>query len=118
MQLVAAGNRHDVVTRMITDIADVVTRRLLALAEKKYGPPPARYCWLACGSQGRQEQTGVSDQDNCLILEDDLSESDLAYFDPFAQFVSDGLDVMRLCLLSRRHDGDQSALAPIGVRLA
>jgi CBS domain-containing protein len=25
------------------------------------------YLWLACGSQGRQEQTGVSDQDNCLI---------------------------------------------------
>lgn len=92
LQLVAAGNRHDVVTRMITDIADVVTRRLLAMAEAEFGPPPARYCWLACGSQGRQEQTGVSDQDNCLILEDGLSEKDLAYFDPFAQFVCDGLN--------------------------
>ncbi|WP_411892420.1 DUF294 nucleotidyltransferase-like domain-containing protein [Yoonia sp. SDW83-1] len=92
VQLVAAGNRHDVVTRMITDIADVVTRRLLGLAEEKFGPPPARYVWLACGSQGRQEQTGVSDQDNCLILEDDLSEAALAYFEPFAQFVSDGLN--------------------------
>ena len=92
VQLVAAGNRHDVVTRMITDIADVVTRRLLRLAEDRFGPPPARYVWLACGSQGRQEQTGVSDQDNCLILEDGLSENDLAYFEPFAQFVSDGLD--------------------------
>ena len=92
VQLVAAGNRHDVVTRMITDIADVATRRLLHLAEEKYGPPPARYVWLACGSQGRQEQTGVSDQDNCLILEDDLSEHALAYFEPFAQFVSDGLN--------------------------
>ncbi|TDT75118.1 CBS domain-containing protein [Litoreibacter halocynthiae] len=92
VQLVAAGNRHDVVTRMITDIADVVTRRLLTLAEEKFGPPPARYVWLACGSQGRQEQTGVSDQDNCLILEDELSEAALAYFEPFAQFVSDGLN--------------------------
>jgi CBS domain-containing protein len=55
---------------MITDVADVVTRRLLALGEEKFGPAPARYLWLACGSQGRQEQTGVSDQDNCLILED------------------------------------------------
>ena len=92
VQLVAAGNRHDVVTRMITDIADVVTRRLLRLAEEKFGPPPGRYCWLACGSQGRQEQTGVSDQDNCLILEDNLSAADQAYFEPFAQFVSDGLN--------------------------
>ncbi|WP_299849845.1 DUF294 nucleotidyltransferase-like domain-containing protein [uncultured Roseovarius sp.] len=92
VQLVAAGNRHDTVTRMITDIADVVTRRLLRMAEEKFGPPPGRYLWLACGSQGRQEQTGVSDQDNCLILEDGLNETAMAYFEPFAQFVSDGLD--------------------------
>lgn len=92
VQLVAAGNRHDAVTRMITDIADVVTRRLLRLAEEKFGPPPAKYLWLACGSQGRQEQTGVSDQDNCLILEDGTSDTDLEYFQPFAQFVSDGLN--------------------------
>lgn len=91
VQLVASGHRHDVITRMITDIADVVTRRLLRMAEDAFGPPPGRYLWLACGSQGRQEQTGVSDQDNCLIIEDGLSEEALAYFVPFAQFVSDGL---------------------------
>ncbi len=92
VQLVAAGNRHDVVTRMITDIADVVTRRLLRLAEERFGPPPCRYVWLACGSQGRQEQTGVSDQDNCIIFEDGDEETAQAYFKPFAQFVSDGLN--------------------------
>lgn len=92
VQLVAAGHRHDVVTRMITDIADVVTRRLLHIAEEKFGPAPARYLWLACGSQGRQEQTGVSDQDNCLILENGISDVDREYFTPFAQFICDGLD--------------------------
>ena len=61
---------HEVVTRLITDIADTVTRRLLAMAEAELGPPPAPYLWLACGSQGRQEQTGVTDQDNCLFLDD------------------------------------------------
>lgn len=92
VQLVASGNRHDVVTRMITDVADVVTRRLLALAETELGPAPARYLWLACGSQGRQEQTGVSDQDNCLILEDGVDEAGMTYFARLAKFVSDGLD--------------------------
>ena len=58
--LLAGGNRHEIVTRLITDIADTATRRLLALAEDKLGPPPVPYLWLACGSQGRQEQTGVS----------------------------------------------------------
>ncbi|MEM1064393.1 MAG: DUF294 nucleotidyltransferase-like domain-containing protein [Pseudomonadota bacterium] len=90
--LVAAGHRHDVVTRMITDVADVVTRRLLRLAEDALGPPPGRFLWLACGSQGRKEQTGVSDQDNCLILEDGLPAEADAYFEKLAAFVSDGLD--------------------------
>ena len=92
VQLVEAGNRHEVITRLITDIADTATRRLLALAEVNLGPPPVPYLWLACGSQGRQEQTGVSDQDNCLILADTVSESDMPYFAALAKFVSDGLD--------------------------
>jgi CBS domain-containing protein len=90
-QLVSLGHRHETVTRLITDIADAATRRLLTLAERELGPPPARYLWLACGSQGRQEQTGVSDQDNCLMLADGVRDADMAYFDKLARFVSDRL---------------------------
>lgn len=92
VQLVGAGLRHDGVTRLITDIADAATRRLLRMAEGELGPPPARYLWLACGSQGRQEQTGVSDQDNCLILEDGAAPEHEDYFAALARIVSDGLD--------------------------
>ncbi|MFC3616657.1 DUF294 nucleotidyltransferase-like domain-containing protein [Lutimaribacter marinistellae] len=92
VQLVAGGNRHEVVTRLITDIADTATRRLLALAEEKLGPPPVPYLWLACGSQGRQEQTGVSDQDNCMMLDDAVSDVDMPYFRDLARFVCEGLD--------------------------
>ncbi|WP_284264352.1 DUF294 nucleotidyltransferase-like domain-containing protein [Roseicyclus amphidinii] len=92
VQLVSAQNPHQVVTRLITDIGDAITRRLLALAEEKLGPPPVPYLWLACGSQGRQEQTGVSDQDNCLILDDAATPPDDEYFAALAGFVSDGLD--------------------------
>ncbi len=91
-QLVGAGNRHEVVTRLITDVADAVTRRLLKLAEAELGPPPVPYLWLACGSQGRQEQTGTSDQDNVLMLSDDATETHDPYFAALAKFVSDGLD--------------------------
>lgn len=93
MQLVAGGNRHEIVTRLITDIADTCTRRLLALAETRLGPPPVPYLWLACGSQGRQEQTGVSDQDNCLFLHDNVTDAQMPYFRDLARFVCDGLDV-------------------------
>ncbi|SHH02312.1 putative nucleotidyltransferase substrate binding domain-containing protein [Marivita hallyeonensis] len=91
-QLVAGGNRHEVITRLITDIADTATRRLIALAEQTLGPAPVPYLWLACGSQGRQEQTGVSDQDNCLFLDDSVQPDHLPYFEALARFVCDGLD--------------------------
>ncbi|WGT49118.1 DUF294 nucleotidyltransferase-like domain-containing protein [Thioclava nitratireducens] len=92
VQLVGGHHAHEVITRLITDIADAVTRRLLKMAEETLGPPPVPYLWLACGSQGRQEQTGVSDQDNCLILDDAATEADMEYFRQLAKIVSDGLD--------------------------
>jgi CBS domain-containing protein len=91
-QLVGAHNAHEVVTRLVTDIADTVTRRLLWLGEQALGPAPVPYLWLACGSQGRQEQTGVSDQDNCLIVADDATDADMEWFARLARFVSDGLN--------------------------
>lgn len=92
VQLVGGNSAHEVATRLITDVADIVTRRLLAMGEATLGPPPVPYLWLACGSQGRQEQTGVSDQDNCLILDDAATDADMAYFQALAKIVSDGLD--------------------------
>ncbi|MDZ4134401.1 MAG: DUF294 nucleotidyltransferase-like domain-containing protein, partial [Paracoccaceae bacterium] len=92
VQLVGGNSPHEVVTRLITDISDTVTRRLLALAEAQLGPAPVPYLWLACGSQGRQEQTGVSDQDNCLFLDDAARPDDMVYFAALAKFVSDGLN--------------------------
>jgi CBS domain-containing protein len=91
VQLVGGNSPHEVVTRLITDIADTVTRRLLAMAEAELGPAPVPYLWLACGSQGRQEQTGVSDQDNCLMIDDAATPADMAYFAALARIVSDGL---------------------------
>ena len=90
--LVGSGARHQAETRLVTDVADAATRRLLALGEAKLGPAPVPWLWLACGSQGRQEQTGVSDQDNCLILSDAALPEHDAYFKALATFVSDGLD--------------------------
>ena len=91
VQLVGGHHGPDVVTRLITDIADAVTRRLLVMAERELGAPPVPYLWLACGSQGRQEQSGVSDQDNCLILDDRATPEDMAYFRALAKIVCDGL---------------------------
>ncbi len=92
-QLVGAGVEAFKVGQLVTSITDALTRRLLVLAEGKLGPAPVPWLWLACGSQGRREQTGFSDQDNCLILDDAYDEkAHEAYFAELARFVSDGLD--------------------------
>ena len=91
-QLVGSGASAYQVGQMMTSITDALTRRLLTLAEDKLGVPPVPYLWLACGSQGRQEQTGVSDQDNCLMLHEDfVPEAHDSYFAELARFVCDGL---------------------------
>lgn len=78
--------------KFITTITDTVTRQLLKIAEAKLGPPPCRYAWVALGSQGRQEQSAKSDQDNALILGDDATEDDRRYFLELAAIVNAGLD--------------------------
>ncbi|MEO1201729.1 MAG: putative nucleotidyltransferase substrate binding domain-containing protein [Pseudomonadota bacterium] len=92
VQLVGSGASAHNVARIITSIADALTRRLVVLAQRQLGAAPVPWLWLACGSQGRMEQTGVSDQDNCLILDDGYDEAVHGpYFEKLAAFVSDGL---------------------------
>lgn len=92
MQLVGGHLAHDIITRKITDIADIVTRRLIKMYEAENGAAPVPYVWAACGSQGRREQTGVSDQDNCMIVDNAATDDDMVYFKAMAKFVCNGLD--------------------------
>lgn len=92
-QLVGAGVSAYDTGRIVTSVADALTRRLLALGEAQLGPAPVPWLWAACGSQGRREQTGVSDQDNCLWLGDEFDEAaHRPYFEALARYVSDGLN--------------------------
>jgi CBS domain-containing protein len=51
---------------------DAITVRVLTLVESEmvrdgYGPVPVEYCWAGLGSEGRDEQTFVTDQDNLIV---------------------------------------------------
>jgi CBS domain-containing protein len=61
----SARPRH--VTHMLTSICDAATERLIQLAVAELGPPPVPFAFIAMGSQGRQEQTLLTDQDNGII---------------------------------------------------
>jgi CBS domain-containing protein len=58
-------------TRLISAVSDALTRRAITLAQAR-SPQAAqlRWCWIALGSEGRREQTFVSDQDNGIIFDD------------------------------------------------
>jgi CBS domain-containing protein len=91
-QLVDAGARADDAGRMVTAVTDAITERLIQLAQETLGPAPVPFAWLALGSQARHEQTAHSDQDNALLLSNEATDEDDAYFADLATFVCDGLD--------------------------
>ncbi|TVP88414.1 MAG: cyclic nucleotide-binding/CBS domain-containing protein [Thioalkalivibrio sp.] len=96
IQLVQSGATAFHLGQAVTAVIDALTRRLLKLAETQLGPPPVPYAWLACGSQGRREQSVHTDQDNALIHADSKDEEVDAYFARLAEFVTDGLDACGL----------------------
>jgi CBS domain-containing protein len=93
--LLKEGARASNITRIITELNDRLLRKVLEIAEKKFGAPPVAYCWVAFGSEGRKEQTFKTDQDNAVILADAptpaAEEAAVRYFTEFTAFVKDGL---------------------------
>jgi CBS domain-containing protein len=69
--LSASGLDPTVVAGFVARLNGVLTRRLLRWAETELGEPPARYAWIVSGSEGRREQTLLSDQDNLLAYADE-----------------------------------------------
>jgi CBS domain-containing protein len=69
--LVAQGVSPAFITRLISRLNDQLTARLLGLVGEAHGIDPRAYCWLALGSEGREEQTIATDQDNAMILAPD-----------------------------------------------
>lgn len=55
--------------RLVSSLNDAIASRALALAAAVHPPPAVRWCWLALGSEGREEQTLATDQDNALVFE-------------------------------------------------
>lgn len=93
LQMHANGATPGQVGQAVSSINDAITSRLVELAQQELGPPPGAFAWLACGSQGRHEQTVHSDQDNALMFDDAIDDAQNgSYFTVLAQRVNDGLD--------------------------
>jgi CBS domain-containing protein len=90
--LLGQGVQARQLTAMISHLNDVLTEKLLALKAEEHGIDMRRLCWLALGSEGRDEQTIATDQDNALILPNDTTEAQRAKTLAFARDVNLVLD--------------------------
>lgn len=93
--VVDAGAEVRYVNRIVSGVSDAVVQRLVGMAVAELGPAPVRFAFLALGSEGREEQTLVTDQDNALVYEDppaDEAEATRDYFLALGSAVCDRLD--------------------------
>lgn len=82
----------DIIGHVMTMMMDAYNRRLLQMAEEKFGEPPCDYAWIVAGSHARNEVHMLSDQDNAIILDDSAKKEDFAYFQKLSRWVCDALD--------------------------
>ncbi len=78
--------------KVMTMVMDAYNKKLIQMAIDELGPPPCDFSWIAAGSHARNEVHMLSDQDSVIVLEDNATEEDKAYFHKLAEFVTNGLD--------------------------
>ncbi|WP_299708571.1 DUF294 nucleotidyltransferase-like domain-containing protein [uncultured Pontibacter sp.] len=94
-QLLNRGVKSEIVNQVITTVADTIAINVIEGVIEEMGPPPAKFVFMVLGSEGRQEQTLRTDQDNAIIYEDKANEQREMvrdYFLAFATIVSERLD--------------------------
>lgn len=96
-QLLGRGVNAEIANQVITTVADSIAIKVIEKVIKDLGEPPAKFVFMVTGSEGRKEQTLMTDQDNAIIYEDKANEQrELVrdYFLRFASQVSDHLNTI------------------------
>ena len=78
--LLAQGIAAESMTAMVSALNDALSHRLIEMFSQAHAVG-AGWCWIALGSEGRREQTFVTDQDNGLIFEGGGKDRLLAFAD-------------------------------------
>jgi len=89
--LLAGGLEAALIAGYVARLNDALLRRLLTFAEADLGSPPAPYAWVVMGSEGRMEQTLLTDQDNALVF-DDAGEGKREWYQALAERVNTDLE--------------------------
>jgi CBS domain-containing protein len=90
--LMSQGVQPHTLTRLISQLNDRLTCSILAHTLQSRGLEFDRMCWIALGSEGRQEQTLATDQDNAVIFDSDAPDVDRKRWMACALAVNEILD--------------------------
>ncbi|HAM53414.1 MAG TPA: hypothetical protein DCP92_22975 [Nitrospiraceae bacterium] len=94
--LLKEGARASNIMKIVSELNDRLVRRVLNIAERRFGPAPVAWCWIVFGSEGRRELIFRTDQNNALIFADITSatqeEAAHKYFSDFTGFVKESLE--------------------------
>jgi CBS domain-containing protein len=91
-RLLGQGIQSRQLTALVSHLNDLLTERLLDLLSAEHQLDKAQACWIALGSEGREEQTVATDQDNALILQDDITDAGRVKWLALAQAANETLD--------------------------
>ncbi len=106
------GSNPEYITKLITAFSEAILDKIILFTINEIGEPPCRFVFMIMGSEGRDEQTLISDQDNALIYEDFSDPADaqkaLEYFNRFSELTCNQLNRagFKFC------DGDNMAKNP------
>ncbi len=91
-QLLLQGLSSQPLTQLVSHLNDRLTQRLLTVLAGPAGIDLNALCWVALGSEGREEQTLATDQDNALVLPDGTSDAQLLRIRDWAAQANEALD--------------------------
>jgi CBS domain-containing protein len=89
--LLSGGLDATVIAGFVARLNDALMHRILSWGEAELGPPPCPYAWIVSGSEGRMEQTLLTDQDNALIHAADGAATE-EYFRRLAERANEDLE--------------------------
>jgi signal-transduction protein with cAMP-binding, CBS, and nucleotidyltransferase domain/PAS domain-containing protein len=90
------GNTSNVLSTL-ANVTEKITEKISELIFFELGDAPVPFAFVALGSEGRREQTLISDQDNAMIYDDSdptKAEESAQYFARFAERMNYMLDAV------------------------
>ncbi len=88
-------------THFTSSLNDAIARRVLAVVAQTHGMSADDFCWLAFGSEGRHEQTLVTDQDNGIVFAEGSDADRDARREQFLALARDANDALAACGFTR-----------------